>query len=64
MARANRGKQIGNTVVLPRTTSAGLGQMRCPFCRGLALPVASKDPKARAVCQCTSCGRTLSSKPF
>lgn len=55
--RARRGQRLSNgVVVLPRTTSASIQQMRCPRCQGMAVAVAG-NPKAKStVYRCNQCG--------
>jgi hypothetical protein len=63
MALPTRGKRVGRVTVLPRTTSAGINQIRCS-CRSLALPTGARDPKGNALYRCPGCGKTLVSKPL
>jgi hypothetical protein len=59
--RARKGKRVGDLVVLPRTTSASINQMRCSRCQGLAVAVKG-DPKLKSTVYACSCGMRFSSK--
>jgi len=61
--RARKGKQVGDVVVLPRTSSASINQMRCTRCQQIATAVKG-DPKATSTVYACSCGMKFSSRQF
>lgn len=63
--RARRGQRLSNgVVVLPRTTSASIQQMRCPRCQGMAVAVAGNPKDKNTAYRCNQCGSQFSSKQF
>lgn len=62
--RARKGKQVGDIVVLPRTSSASINQMRCPKCSSLAVAVAGNPKDKNTIYSCVQCGSKFSSRQF
>jgi DNA-directed RNA polymerase subunit RPC12/RpoP len=62
--RARKGKQVGDIVVLPRTSSASINQMRCPKCSGLAVALAGNPKDKNTTYSCGQCGSKFSSRQF
>ena len=61
--RARKGKQVGDILLFPRTSSAAINQMRCTRCQQIATAVKG-DPKAKNTVYACSCGMKFSSRQF
>jgi len=61
--RARRGQRLSNgSVLLPRSTSASIQQMRCPKCSGLAVAMAGNPKDKNTNYSCGQCGSKFVSR--
>lgn len=62
MAKATRGKSIGNGIIeLKKQAPGGMRKIRCPFCKKIA--VGQRNAQGQSVVKCM-CGREFVSQSF
>lgn len=55
-----RAREVGDVTVVKSSTVAGMRQLRCPKCQGMATP--AKDHTGREVFACMACGTKFTSR--
>lgn len=61
--RSRSGRKLpSGTTILRGSTSTAINQLRCPNCRGLAVPIAQNSTGKGLLYNCNKCGAKFGAK--
>lgn len=60
--RTSKTKKVGDVTIVKTATVAGMRQMRCPKCHGMAGP--AQDRSGKEIFVCGTCGARFSCSDF